>query len=197
MAHVTQSEFARAVRGGAVTVGVPPPVEPLVLGLSSIARAAVRRVHKQSAAAATQYFDQKASGYLNSPGPVGATAQRFRDSLDRYIQWDATAPAAHLDISNVITFGSGNSVRALAHVTVDDGNGAFESRVLFWDDLALATADAEVIALPVLESAETRLGLGTVSRIQVWQLGTNTAETVLPAAARARQGDVQHLLAQM
>ncbi len=198
MADARQAEFCRAVRGAAVTVGAPPPVEPLVLGLSSIARAAIRRVHRQSAASAVAYFDSRASGYLQSPGAVGAAAQSFRDSVQRYIQWDATAAPAQLDLSQQISFGAGNSVRALAHVVVDDGTSSTnEVRVVLWDDLPVTANQAELIALPVLECVEGHLGAGTVSRVEIWQLGTNQREAVTPASARACYAAVQHVLSQL
>lgn len=200
MADVTQAEFCRAVRGGSVSVGSVPPVEFFVLGLSSVARAAVRKVHKNSVAFARTYFGNSVATFLQSGGPAAATARSFGASLDRYIQWDATAapaPPTRLDLGNVVAFGAGNSVRALTHVAVEDGAGGYIARLLLWDDLPLSAPQAEMLALPVLECAESHLGAGTVSRIEVWQLGTNQQESVTPAAARAQQASVQQFLSQM
>jgi hypothetical protein len=197
VADVSQAEFCRAVRGGAVIIGTPPPVEPLVLGLSSISRTAVRRVHQQSPVNALAYFDNKAAPYFAGGGGVAATAQGFRDSVERYIQWDATAPPAELDVSDIVGFGPGNSVRARGHVVVDDGAGLKEARLLLWDELPISAAEAELVALPVLECVEARLGVGSVSRVEVWQLSTSQRETVLPTTARGRQSAVQQVLSQL
>jgi hypothetical protein len=96
-----------------------------------------------------------------------------------------------------VSFGQGNSVRALAHVVVDDGAGAYAARLLLWDELQVSAAQAEMLALPVLEGVEARLGAGTVSRVEVWQLGTNQRHVVTLAAARAQAPSVQHFLSQM
>jgi hypothetical protein len=198
MAHVSQADFTRAVRGGAVTIGVAPPVSPLVPVLGSIARASVRMVHNESPDEAMTYFDETAAKYLNAPGAVGATAHRFRDALERYVEWDGTGATADFDVTGEIPFGVGNSVRALAHVCVDDGSGkAHAARVLLWDDLPSSNADAEFIALPVLKCAEAHLGTGSVSRVEVWQLETGQREVVLPATAQARWRDVQRVLSKI
>jgi hypothetical protein len=200
MADVSQAEFCRAVRGGSVRVGETPDVEFFVLGLSSVARAAVRRVHKDSPAAARAYFGSRVAQFLQRGGTGAATARSFGNSVDRYIQWDGTAPPApptRLDLGHHVTFGVGNSIRALAHVVVEDGQGQHVARLLLWDDLSLSSADAEMLALPVLECAEARLGAGSVSRVEVWQLGTNQREVVNPATARARRADVQQFLSHM
>jgi hypothetical protein len=197
VAHVTQAEFCRAVRGGAVNVGSPPPVEPLVLGLNSIARSAVRKVHQQSPANSLAYFDKKAAPYFAGGGGIAGTAQSFRECVERYIRWDATAAPAQLDISEVIAFGTGNSVRARAHVVLDDGTGSKEVRLLLWDELPVSAMEAELLALPVLACAEARIGAGSVSRAEIWQLATNQREVVVPATARARYPAVQQVLSQL
>lgn len=200
MADVSQAEFCRAVRGGSVNVGGTPDVEFFVLGLSSSARAAVRRVHKDSPAAAQAYFGNRAAQFLQGGGTGAATARSFESSVDRYIQWDGTAPPApptRLDLSHQVAFGAGNSIRAIAHVVVEDDQGQHVTRLLLWDDLPLSSVDAEMLALPVLECAEAHLGAGSVSRVEVWQLGTNQREVVSPAAARARRTDVQQFLSHM
>jgi len=75
-----------------------------------------------------------------------------------------------------------------------DAEGAYEVRVLLFDDLPLDRASAEMIALPAAEFVSAKLG-GTTSSVEVWQLSLEQQETVSSPQAQARRQDVENLLA--
>ncbi len=198
MAEASQAEFARAARGAQVTAGEAAEVEPVVLGVSSVARTAVRRVHQESPLAARAYFSSKVSKWLLAGGRAAATAQTYRGSLDRYIAWDGGSGDARLDVGfreSAIFFAPGDGVRALAHVVRDLGGGQREARVLLWDDLPLDRRSAEMIALPVIERVDRVIGAGSTATVGVWQLAMNERIAVQVPAAQARRPEVLALLA--
>ena len=197
MPELSQAEYTRAVRGAPVIPGADPDIEPVVAGISSVARCAIRNVHRQSAASALAYFDGRVAKYAG--GPAWATAQAFRAALKRYIAWDAAIGRPVLpdgiDVKHDVAFGSGNVVRTWCHVAVDDGAGGTEARIVLWDELRLNQPAAEMIALPILEAADAEYGAGSTSVIRVWQVATNQAVSVAPAAAQSRRSQIQSLMA--
>lgn len=197
MPELAQAEFARVVRGGTIKVGEPPPIEPVVMALSSIARAAVRRVHKGSPSLAKAYYAGKVARFLRRGGNAAATARSYEHSLNRYIGWDSQMrlPLRQLDVGGLIRFSPDDAVRAIGHVVLDDGAGGSEARVLLWDELAIDASTAEMIALPVFEAVDARFGAGSTSLVHVLQLARGEKVPVLPARARTRHADVQNLLA--
>ena len=197
MADITQATFTRAVRGDAkAKPGVSPEIEPVVKGISSVSRAAVRRVHKESAANALAYFAGKVSKFLLSGGRSAATAESYRRSLRQYIEWDEAEEAADLDIASPVAFGS-DRVRARAHVVILDGNKDREVRVLLWDELPLNQAQAEMIALPVLDCVNSEYATGTTTAIEVWQLAKSQRYSVAPGSAEAQREAVEELVANL
>lgn len=195
--EVPQADYTRAVRGQAVVPGGPGFfLEPLVAGISSCARAAVRRVHNEGVEAARAYLATKLARHLLQGGGAGSTALSYKDSFERYVEWDAAAGAggAGLDASVVVPFPCGNSVRAIAHVVPDAGGSA---RVLLWDELPVqAAAAGEMIALPIFECADSVLGAGQTMTVDVWQLAHAQQQNVSRAAAEARQLEADALLSQ-
>lgn len=197
MADVKQATYTRAVRGdGNAKAGVVPDIEPVVKGISSISRAAVRKVHKESAGKAAAYFAGKISKFLLMGGRPAATAETYRRSLRQYIEWDENEQSADLDIASAVPFGK-NRVRARAHVVIEDGNEEREVRVLLWDDLPLTEEQAEMIALPVLDCVNSQYAKGTTSVVEVWQLARRQRYSVAPASAEARREAVEELVASL
>lgn len=196
MAEISQAAFTRAVRGAAVNPKVPPDIEPVVKGISSISRAAVRRVHKHSADQALAYFAGKISKFRLMGGRPAATAESYRRSLLQYIDWDGSGATADLDISSQVSFGPGNRVRARAHVVIGS-DGDREARVLLWDELRLSEDEAEMIALPIADCVNAQYGDGGPAVIEVWQLSQRQRYSVAPASAEARRSDVENLLASL
>jgi hypothetical protein len=197
MPEVRQSEFTRAVRGAHVVAGALPPVEPVVMGLSSCARTAVRRVHQQSPAQAQTYLAGRYAQYRG--GRVWPAAKSYLDSLDRYIAWDAAvgAPmrADGIDRKLTVPFGPGDAVRAICHVAIGDGSGGTEARIILWDELTVSAYEAEMIALPVLEAADAEYGVESTTSVSVWQVAQGQQERVLPAAAQAQRPAIAALVA--
>lgn len=170
------------------------------MGISSCARAAVRRVHNESPAAASAYYAGKVAHHYYAGGSAAGTARAYGLCVDQYIAWDGHSGPADLDVgfrATPITFAPGDAVRALAHVVLDNGAGQREARVVLWDELPLDARAAEMIALPVLERVEAEYGSGSTAHIDVWQLAQTQREIVLPVAAQARWGEVQTLLASL
>lgn len=93
-----------------------------------------------------------------------------------------------------ITFRPGNVVRARPDVVLD-GAGTFEARVLLWDDLTLDQRAAEMIALPIVEYVDDEFGAGSAGLVRVWQLQTGQQAMANPASARAREAEVEAVLA--
>jgi hypothetical protein len=200
MAHVSQADFARAARGAPVLGGQGSEIEPIIGGISSIARCAVRDVHRKSPEAAMAYYNAGTAKWLLLGGSAAAAVRTYHDSLAQYIAWDGGSGVADFDVGlrkPAIMFGPSNSVRALAHVVRDLGGGQREVRVLLWDDPPLNAGSAEMIALPLIERVDGEYGQGSTTQVGVWQVAQPQQETVTPAAAAARRTDVQTLLAEL
>jgi hypothetical protein len=200
MAHVSQADFARAVRGGTVAAAEGQEIEPIVGAISSVSRCAVREVHRNSPEAAIAYFNGKTAGWVLQGGWLAATVRTYRVSLDQYIAWDGGSSSAEsFDLGTrmpPILFAPGDSVRALAHVVRDLPAGR-EARILLWDDLPLNAESAEMIALPVVERIENVHGTGSTAQVEVWHLAQPQRVSVLPQAAQSRRANVQALLAEL
>lgn len=196
MANLSQSEFARAVRGAPVTPGEPPDIDFVVLGMGQSTRAAMRRVHKSSAALARSELAGKFARFFGQGGAIAATARSLTDCLDWYIRWDAQVGSwgngVRFDLPETVSFQTGE-VRALGHMVLKDG---LEARMILIDDLPIDQSDAEMLALPVSECIDAHFGAGTCELVHVWQLGTHQRIAVRPAAAQARRSDIERLLAQ-
>jgi hypothetical protein len=195
VAEIPQATFTRAARGENVKPGAAPNIEPVVKGISSISRAAVRKVHRESADVALSYFSGKASRFFLMGGRPAATAETYRNSLLQYIDWDGVGESADLDIAAKVSF-NGNRIRARAHVVIESDKSR-EARVLLWDDLPLTEASAAMIALPILDCVNSQYGDGDVGAIEVWQLSRRQRYSVAPASAEARRGDVENLLSSL
>jgi hypothetical protein len=200
VAHVSQADFTRAARGSTVLAGKGQEIEPILGGISSVSKCAVREVHRNSAEAAVAYFNGRTAKWLLQGGWAAATVKTYRVSLDQYIAWDGGSGGAEsFDLGTkmpAILFAPNDSVRALAHVVRDLPEGR-EARVLLWDDLLLDQNSAELIALPIVERVENVYGTGSIARVEVWQLAQPQRLAVLPQTARSRQTDVQTLLAEL
>lgn len=194
MAEYTQAAFARAARGASVGRGAD--IEPVVKGISSIARAAVRRVHKESPDKARTYFLSKSARFRLMGGRPAATAQTYGSSFERYVGWEPDGQPAVLDVAASVPFAEGDLIRARAHVVVGS-EGERDARVLLWDDVALDERAAQMIALPVFECVAGRFGDGATATVSVWQLARGERVTVAPQEAEARRDDVDALLTEM
>jgi hypothetical protein len=188
--EVPQADYTRAVRGEPVVPGAAESyIEPLVAGISSCARAAVRRVHQEGVEAARSYFAGKMARHLLQGGGARSTALSYKESFERYIAWDAAASSAEgeagLDVSLSVAFPCGNAVRAIAHVVPGSEGSA---RILLWDELPLpGTAAGEMIALPIFECADSVLGVGHTATVDVWQLAHGQQQSVARTAAEGRR----------
>jgi hypothetical protein len=191
--EVPQADYTRAVRGEPVVPGGPGfYIEPVVAGISSCARAAVRRVHQEGVEAARAYLAAKLARHLLQGGGTGSTARSYKDSFERYVEWAAAAGEAELDVSLVVPFPCGNAVRAIAHV-VPGSDGL--ARVLLWDELPVPDVPAaEMIALPIFECADSVLGVGQTATVDVWQLAHGQQQSVMRTAAEARRPEADALL---
>lgn len=193
-----QAEFMRGVRGEKITPGRTPDIEPVVKGISSISRTAVRRVHQKSPAVARSYFAGKIARFRLMGDRAAATAQTYSDSVERYLEWNGSDGAsADVDVSGDVRFGEEHRVRAIAHVVRDDGDDKKIARVVIWDDLALGKDAAEMIALPVLECADQNFGDGTTVAVEVWQLSRGEKHRVEREQALARRTDVEGFFASL
>jgi hypothetical protein len=198
MAEVSQADFARAARGAPVLGGQGVEIEPIMGAISSIAKCAVRDVHRKSPEAAMAYFNGGTAKWLLLGGSAAATVRTYHDSLAQYIAWDGGSGSADFDVGirkPAIVFGPGDSVRALAHVVRDLGGGQREVRIVLWDELPVDADSAEMIALPLVERIDREYGQNSTMEVGVWQVAQPQRMTVLPAAAEARRADVQTLLA--
>ncbi|MDA0184115.1 hypothetical protein OJ997_27650 [Solirubrobacter phytolaccae] len=199
MPELSQAEFTRAARGAHITPGVAPNVEPVIMGLSSVAHCALRKVHRDPPGHALVYFDRKVAKYAG--GPAWPVARALRKALERYIAWDAAAgmpPRVDgIDVKLTVPFGPGHGVRAISHAVVDDGAGGSEARIVLWDELRLRQSSAEMIALPILEAADARYGSGSTTLVNVWQVTQNQPFPVAPTHARGRLTDIRALFARI
>jgi hypothetical protein len=198
MADVSQADFTRAVRTGVAVTGDEGDIELVVRRLSTVSRTAVRKVHRESPAAARAYFARMVAQHLLAGGGEAAMARGYGQSLDTYIGWDGGSGSADLDVGlrrDPVFFGA-NSVRAIAHVVHDHGEGGREARILLWDELPLDQRAAEIIALPIVERVDANFGAGATTDVEVWQLAQRQRYSVLPATAQAQRPEVEAILAQ-
>jgi hypothetical protein len=197
MLQLSQAEFTRAARGATVTPGADPDIEPVLMGITSIARTAVRKVHRTTPAAAVAYYNAGVAKYAG--GPAWPTARAYAMALNRYIAWDAAVARPMrpdgIDVKLTVPFGHGDAVRAISHIVVDDGTHGSEARIVLWDELRIDQRSAEMISLPILKAADARYGAGSTSVVRVWQVAENQAVAVARTVAEARRSEIQALIA--
>lgn len=197
MPELSQADFTRGVRGDRIVPGQTPNIEPIVKGISSVSRAAVRRVHDETPDAALAYFADKVAKFRLMGGRPAATAASYRQSLLQYIEWNGNGQAADLDIKGLVAFGPEDRIRAIAHVVLDNGGDSRDARILLWDELPLDQRAAEMIALPIVECVNAEYGTGQTANVEVWQLAMGQRYSVEPAVAEGRRGDVEGFLANL
>lgn len=192
MVELSQSEYARAVRGIPVTPGAPPQTPPLLLGLSAVARTAVRRVHTESPDVAVAYFNRRVAKWRAAGPRAAGTTNAFGRRLDQYVEWDRLAglPVDRVDVCSTVPVGRSTWVRATAHVVGLEGDGHARPRVVIWDTEPCDSVTAALVALPALE-ATVRLVDPHIEVIDVWQLGTGCQYAVSASAARARAQEAE------
>jgi hypothetical protein len=170
-----------------------------ILGLSSSAHAAIRRVHSETPDRGRAHYAGKASNYLLHGGAAAATARGYRDCIERYIAWDGNAdPAVDLPTKGLpISFGQGDIVRSRPDVVLgpDEQSGAYDVRVLLLDELRLDRRAAEMIALAAHEYVWAQFGTNSTALVNVWQLARGEGETVTATEAEGRRTEVEALLA--
>lgn len=197
MPEVRQADFMRGVRGETINPDQTPQIEPIVKGLSSISRAAIRRVHNESPDEARAYFAQATAKFRLRGGRAAATVDSYRSSLEQYIEWDGVGQDADLDIKGTVTFSPDDRVRALAHVVFGSDDGARRARVLLWDSVTLGQRAAEMIALPIVECVNAEYGADKTSEVEVWQLALGQRYSVAPEDAEGRRGEVESFFADL
>lgn len=192
MTDLSQGDFSRLVRGGPLDLS---EVELFLLGMASQAKAAAKRVHRESAEDARDYLDGCMAQHMG--GPAEPTARSYLSSLQTYIEWDATAEPAEPGVQPRISFEPDGTIRGRADIVFDRGAGQYDGRLLLWDDLPMDRRAAEIIALPSLRAVEHRYGDGSVRFVEVWQLATRQGERVDATSAEARTAEVHEILRQV
>lgn len=197
MPELSQSDYMRGVRGETIVPGQAPVIEPILGGISSIGRTAIRRVHQESADAARAYFAGGIAKFLLMGNRAASTCQTYTEAVEQYIEWDGDSGDAEVDLKLGVSFGPEDRVRAIAHVAREIEDETWEARVLLWDDLALDADAAEMIALPIVECVEGYHGPESVLAVEVWQLRRGEKERVERNAALARRSDVESFFADL
>jgi hypothetical protein len=195
--ELAQADFMRGIRGEKVVPGQTPKIQPVLGGISSISRTAIRRVHQESPDSARVYFEGAIAKFVLMGDRAAATCDTYRRSVNRYIEWDGGSGDADIDLKLVVPFGPEDRVRAIAHVAREVGEDAWEGRVLLWDDLPLGSTAAEIIALPIVECVENVHGVDSVVAVDVWHLARREKERVERNAALARRPDVESFFADL
>lgn len=181
----------RGVRGEKIEPGKTPKIENVVGAISSISRAAVRCVHRESPSDALAYFEGAIKKFTEMGPRAAATCETYSQSVARYIDWDGAADDADLDLKLTVPFGPEDRVRSIAHVVLDAGDDRRLARVLLWDELPLSSEAAEMIALPIVECVENVYGAESVAAIEVWHLALAEKERVERNTALSRRPDVE------
>jgi hypothetical protein len=187
----------RGVRGEKIVPGQTPVIEPIIGAISSISRAAVRRVHQESPSAAEAYFNGAIAKFVLMGDRAAATCETYTRSFDQYLEWDEEGAEADVDLKLSVSFGPEDRVRAIAHVVLEGENEQREARVLLWDDLPLSQKAAEMIALPIVECIESIYGPNSVAAVEVWHLARGEKERVVRNTALARRTDVESFFANL
>ena len=109
----------RGVRGEKIVPGQTPVIEPIIGAISSISRAAIRRVHQESPGAAESYFSGAIAKFVLMGDRAAATCETYSHSVDRYLEWIEGGEEADVDLKVVVPFGPEDRVRAIAHVVLE------------------------------------------------------------------------------
>lgn len=166
---------------------------------STCARAAVRELHTNGAAAATSYLNQSKVGQWvgHTNASMASGAQNVLDGFDWYIQEDAAdgRSAKALDESRVVSL-QGTSVKARLDVVLDDGSD-LAARVVLWDAPNFKAADAPVIACAFAHALQDAYPTRAFTTIGIWQARRQNRVEVPHAAAIAQTAAASAILLAM
>lgn len=191
MADVTATVLAKGVRDRRYQLtSTPPP--PFLVKPTSVARAAVRRFHRNGMSNAREYLRQVLAGELVHRHPSMRTnAENTVQGLENYIAADAGDGREFTGFcpSTTVTMPSG-TVRTQVDALVNSASGELSGRAVFWDGGEISADDATVIAYPYAVALQSLYPEETISDVCVWQARRNNMHLVplgeaLGQAARA------------
>jgi hypothetical protein len=164
-----------------------------------LARTAVRKLHRASAASAKQYLRQSKVGeWANHSNQSMATNnQRVLDGFDWYVQQDAAdgRPMSALDQSTVVNL-QGFDVETRIDVVLNDGSD-LAARVVFWDAPTFDDPLASTMACAYAHALQLLYPGRNFTKIGIWQARSQYLVEVPYANALARTRAAAAVLATM
>lgn len=194
-------QLSRACREPGYTPPGPGDPEPpaYMTVPTTCARAAVRLLHNDSAAAARLYLVQSKVGQWmgHTNASMASGARNVLDGLDWYIAQDAADGRAvrSLDERAVVTL-QGNSVSAKLDVVLDDGPD-LAGRVVLWDGPDFKPNDAPVMACAFAHALQTLYPGRNFTTVGIWQARRQRSIEVPHSAALAQTAAAAAILANM
>jgi hypothetical protein len=200
MPNVTATQLARGVRDLGYQVpgpGAPPP-EPFLVKPTTVARAAVRRVHTAGAASARTYLRGALARELGHTNPsMRGNAQNTIDGLEHYIAADLADGRTFRQFGSPVTVAMpSGSVRTKVDVVVESSS-QLSGRAVYWDGPTISPAQSEVIAYPFAEAIRVMFPNSTITDICVWQARRDNIHRVPFSTALARRARADAVLARL
>lgn len=166
---------------------------------TTCARAAIRVLHKDSAAAARLYLAQSKVGQWvgHSNTSMASGAKNVLDGLDWYIAQDAADGRLMraLDQTTAVTL-QGNAVTARLDVVLDDGPD-LAGRVVLWDGPDFDPASAPTMACAFAHALQAIYPGRNFTTVGIWQARRQRLVEVPHSAALAQTAAASAILAAM
>jgi hypothetical protein len=178
--RLTFGVYRAATRDPSVTVsgyahgpGFPTPFP--------IASSAVRRYHREGAAAAERALDRtlRRSAYWGAPGtPRAGWADAIRRCFRTYVDLASpdTRPAFETGYTTDLEYGD-DELAVYVDVVFLDPTG-YAGRIVLWDRTAVTRHDAVLMAAPVVRALGDELGADRIRSTEVWHLRSTTQHLV-------------------
>jgi hypothetical protein len=197
MTRVTLSEFKNAARDRSSRRGPPGSGATIVTPMPT-ARAAVRRYHREGSARATlllnQTFDRSAHWGPAGPGPAKGWANAIRTCFQTYVELADVddRPVLSTSVDRDVRLG-GNAIGVAIDVILLDPLG-YVARYPLWDVPSTNTAEAELLAAPIVRAMDEELGEGRTVGVEVWHLRSRAQFFVPSDHALTRLREAGNLL---
>ena len=194
MTRITLAELKNAARNSALRRPAPGTGTQFPTPMPT-ASSAVRRFHRDGAAAATAQlngsFDRSSHWGPNGPPQARGWADSIRSSFQTYVELAShdSRPTLRSPVTADVRVGA-NSVGVSLDVVLLDPSG-YVGRYLLWDTPLLTRRVAELLAAPVVRALQQELGVDRVAGAEIWHLRTGQQIFVDTATALGRIREVE------
>lgn len=194
MTRITLGELKNAARDRSLRRAAPGTGASFPTPMPTAA-SAVRRFHRDGAAAATAQLNRSfdRSGHWGPTGPAQARgwANSIRTSFHTYVDLASRDSRATLGmpVTADVQIGA-NTIGVSLDVVLLDPHG-YVGRYLLWDTPELTQQDAEILAGPIVRALQQELGADRVAGVEIWHLRSGRQVAVDTATALARVAEIE------